>query len=363
MTEEFMQYAQNLKNDKLLETEYLYHSDLVSYFPHFQKNMSSICENIITLQKNGLLGNISYLEYTLLHTNLMQKKYIAEVRVYHNKWYFDARQCIAGHFDFSSLFVRYHELWEQLSASRKRFPGVSAQEITAFVLSCASLFYKYVISACRFLILSCIDKEPFLSLQRTDTFEIRAGEYMAYTEPIYTENKKRTAEEALEWLSKRLEYDYTYESFAGLDLSHADLSKASLNYTDFRNAALIGTDFQNARLTGTRFCQADLTGADFRNCVLHEADFRGAQLNGACFASASSFYGIFINLAWTNPGYRCVNFQNADLSHADFRNAYIPGADFTGAVMNGTLLQQDQLRQFFLSPQQKQAVCITDAHL
>ena len=169
MTEEFMQYAQNLKNDKLLETEYLYQSDPVSYFPHFQKNMSSICENIITLQKNGLLGNISYLEYTLLHTNLMQKKYIAEVRVYHNKWYFDARQCIAGHFDFSSLFVRYHELWEQLSASRKRFPGVSAQEITAFVLSCASLFYKYVISACRFFFNNSIKKEPNFYQPRTKT--------------------------------------------------------------------------------------------------------------------------------------------------------------------------------------------------
>lgn len=360
MTDEFMQYAQNLKNQKLFETEALYQSDPAICLLHFQDNFCDVCKNILKMQHNGLSGEISFLEYTLLRTNLMQKKSVAEVRAYHDKWYFDGRQYTAGYFDFSPLFVRYWELAKELAASKKRFPGVSAQEITSFVLSCADSFYRYVISACRFFILNCIDTEPFLSLQRADEFVISAGEYMACSEPIYQENRKRTAKEALEWFASRLKYDYTYESFAGHNFSHADLSEINLDYTDFRNAALTGADFRNARLTGARFCGADLTDADFRGCLLHEADFRGAQLRGARFASARAFRGVSQNQNWTDAGYRSVNFRNADLSHADFRNADIVDADFTGAVMEGTLLLKEQFGQFLLSPQQKQTVCTAD---
>ncbi len=191
MTDEFMQHALQLQTQKLCETEELYQANLDTYIPLVQKHFCSICENIIKLQNDGSLGAISFLEYTMLYTNLIQKKDIAEVRVYNDRRYFDSCQCIAGTFDFSFLFLKYRELWSQLVSSRKRFPGVSAQEITSFLLSCAPAFYKYAVSVCLFSIPGCTDSEPFLSVRRKYQFEISVGEYMAHTETVYKEKPER----------------------------------------------------------------------------------------------------------------------------------------------------------------------------
>ena len=99
-------------------------------------------------------------------------------------------------------------------AYRKQFAGtVSTQKVKSFLLSCANSFYSYIIACFRFSILPCIEKEPFLSVKRADRFEINVGEYMAYTEAIYKENRLRTSEDSLLWFAQRQEFDYTFEDF------------------------------------------------------------------------------------------------------------------------------------------------------
>lgn len=360
MTDEFMQYALTLRTQKLLETEEIYQAGLAAYIPLVQGHFRGICENIVRLQKDRTLGEIAYLEYTLLLTELVRKKDTAQVRVYDDRWYFDSRQYTAGTFDLSFMFLKYRELWSQLISSRKRFPKISAQEITAFLLSCAPDFYKYVAAVCRFSIPDCTDSEPFLSVQRRHPFTVSAGEYMARTQTVYKESRKWTSGAALDWLSERLEYDYDFENLSGLDLSCADLSQIRLRYANLSSSVLVNTDFQDSLLTGTQFCHASMQNACLRGCLLPEADFTGACLRGASFESAIAFSGIPANQKWTDAGFRSVSFRNADLTQADFRRAKIRDADFTGAVMDGAIFHTQQLEQFLLSPAQRQAVRIAD---
>lgn len=361
MTDELKNYALQLKEQKLFEMEDLYQLHLREYIPIFQKNFNDVCRKIITLQQSGRLGPLSYLEYTLLYTNLMQRKSSAEVRGYSDSWYLDSRQEAIGDFDFSYLFQKYWELWDQLLNYRKRFAGeVAAQEITEFLLSCARSFYSYVVSVCRFSILPCIEKEPFLTVLRAEEFEINIGEYMSHTEAIYKENQKRDAKTSLKWFSNRKEYEYAFEDFTGLDFSGADLSEIDLRYSDLRRAILKGTDFQDSMLFGTRFCGADMRDADLRYCLLHEADFTGACLENANFIASEAYAGVPSQSVWQITGYQGVSFRNANLRNTDFRRNHIRDADFTGAIMDGALFNQQELNQFRLSPEQKQAIKIVE---
>ena len=354
MTDKFEKYAIQLKNEKLFETEELYQKNFNDYASIFQKHFLGICENITHLQQSGTLGEIAYLEYTLLYTNLLQKKETAEVRAYNGNWYLDNNQLTAGEFDFSPLFIKYRELWTDLFAARKRFAGaVASHEIKSFLLSCARSFYRYVIAVCRFSILPCIESELFQSINRTEKFEINIGEYMAYTEAVYKEDQTRTSMDALDWLSLHLEYEYAFEDFSELDFSKADLSGIDLRYSDLRRCQLKGTDFQDSMLSGARFCHASMEDADLRNCLMHEADFTGANLANARFTAARSHAGIAPEQSsWKSPGYRPVSFRNANLTNADFRNTNIKNADFTGALMAGALFQQKQLGRFKFSEEQ-----------
>ena len=359
MVERFEKYAVQLREQKLFEMEKIYQEQFTSFIPLFQKHFNATCENIIKLQQAKELEEISYLEYTLLYSNLLTKKETAEVRVYNNRWYLDSRQRIVGHFDFSALFTKYHELSEELMAYRKQFAGeVSAQEVKAFLLSCAGSFYSYIISAFRFSILPCIGTEPFLTVRRAERFEINVGEYMSYTEAIYKENRQRNSEESLLWFSQRQEYEYAFEDFTKLDFSGTDLSEIDLRYSDLRYAKLIGTDFQDSMLFGTRFCHADLKDADLRYCMIHEADFTGANLTNAKFIATEAFAGVPDHIKWKITGYQPVRFCNANLTGADFRRTQIRDADFTDAVMDNAIFLEPQLLYFKLSEKQRQSIQI-----
>lgn len=361
MTREFEQYAIQLKEQKLLETEALYQAHLEEYKTAFLENFRSICENILHLQNECGLGKISYLEYTLLYTSILNQQYSAEIRIYNKNWYFDSGQRVVGHCSLDFPFAKYHALYLELMAYRKRFAGaVTAREVLGFVLPCAGLFYKYVVAALRYSIPDCAKTELFQSIQRSDEFEINVGEYMGNTEAIYKENRKRTSEETLAWFQMRHEFAYSFEDFSGLDFSGADLSEIDLRYADLTDAKLTDTDFQDAMLFGTRFCHANLQGADLRYCLMHEADFSGADMTNTKFYAARAYRGLPNTANWIIAGYRSVSFRNANLTNADFNGSKIRDADFTGAKMDGTRIRKSQLVWFRLSPEQKNAVQLLD---
>jgi uncharacterized protein YjbI with pentapeptide repeats len=189
----------------------------------------------------------------------------------------------------------------------------------------------------------------------------------------------------------------TDTSFAGQNLTSADLSNENLSGIDFTGATLTGANLAGANLTdatltgvvsggltttptelpgdwrlvdgylagpGANLAGADLyvpgAGADFTSADLRGADLSGAQISNARFDDAdltganlsntldyvystADYTGtrfVGANLAYANlSGARlynpeiAVDFESADLTHAD-----LSGAKFTGGDMDGTIL-------------------------
>jgi len=338
MNEQFLQYAQNLLSEKLFKTEELFLGGFSRLSAEFTANFQQTCEKISALQKDGGFDDAAYIEYTLLRTNIINRNYTAEVRVYGKDRYLCKRQRAVGEFDVSFLFKHFGELWDELIESRRQYAGkVSAVDVKAFMMDAAPKFYSYIAALCRFSILGCVERDYFKAIKKSPRFEINAGEYMARTQPAYKENAEKDRVDILIWFADRLDSKYCYEDFSGLDFSGEDFSGLDLRYADLRNAVLNHINFAGANLIGARFCGASLENADFSGAKLHEADFSGANLQKAKFNNAAANGGLILTneKEWQSPGYFGVSFKNSDLRGADFTGAEFKGADFTGALTGG----------------------------
>ena len=315
MDERFAERANALLNEKLFKTEDIFPGEFPRLSAEFKKNFAQICEYIAALQKNGDFGDLSYIEYAMLRTNLINKEYAAEVCIYGENWYLCKNQRAVGRFDISGLFKYFDELWQELISIRKQYIGkVSAQEVTAFVMrEAAPKFYSYITVLCRFSILECVVRDYFGNIKKTPRFEINSGEYMARTESVYKENAEKNRDEILSRFADRLEYEYCFEDFSGLDFANENLSKIDCRYADFRNADLKNVDFTYADLTGARFCGANLENADLSYALLYEADFSGANLKNAKPGRTLADSDGQKKDGWKRPGYMAANFAGAIL--------------------------------------------------
>jgi uncharacterized protein YjbI with pentapeptide repeats len=126
------------------------------------------------------------------------------------------------------------------------------------------------------------------------------------------------------------------KSFAGLDLTGADLSDMDLNGADFEGAFLESVNFTGANLDGSNLKNAVLAHAVLKGARLNQAVLEGANLGGAQLTEAE-FMGVNLTGAI---------MAKADLSGARFNGAQMKCADLSHAVFEGTDfsgVQADQL--------------------
>ncbi|MEN6624391.1 MAG: DUF2169 domain-containing protein [Smithella sp.] len=138
-------------------------------------------------------------------------------------------------------------------------------------------------------------------------------------------------------------------SFAGADLTGADLSSLSL----------IGADFHYAILEGVNFTGADLTRADFSNAVLAGANLTGAKCLEGKF-SGTNIGRAVLKDADLSGGLDMRNavLAKSDLSGARFTGADLSGADLMECVFNKTDFSQVKAQQLtFISSDLKGLNC------
>ncbi|WP_437672353.1 DUF2169 family type VI secretion system accessory protein [Sorangium sp. So ce131] len=121
------------------------------------------------------------------------------------------------------------------------------------------------------------------------------------------------------------------QSFAGCDLTGADLSHLDLAGVDFsgailESAFLNGSSLRKANLTGAILAHANLEGAD-----LSEAKLDGANLGSACLRDVKALGGVDLGEAV---------LVKADLWGADLSGAKLSGADLSEADLRDTNLER-----------------------
>lgn len=355
----FVDVLKKKANQKLFEMEERFQTQFEKLLPPFQTNFKKISQNIVALQKKKELGSIAYLEYTMLYTNVLQKKYIAEIRVYDDMWYLDNCQMTVGTMDLSDYFQLMDKLQEQLLKERKRYQNmISKTELLEYLVPYFLSFYEYFRVVCRFGILKCLEFEEFKNIKKCEQFEINVGTYMADAVPIYKENKNKSSEDALIEFQDRAKFQYAFEDFADLDFSGADLSEIDLRYADLRRTNLQNTNLQDALLVSTRLCDCNLENADLRYSYMNEADFTNSNLKNANLSYAAGDSGWDKSEEWEAVGFRGISFRNANLQNADFRKTSFLGADFTGADLTGSIWNQAHLAFMNFSEEQKKSIII-----
>ena len=337
MNPDFMHRAATWRNEALLKTEAVFSANKTSWFTCFAEHLQQTCTKIQELQDEADLPNITYLEYTMLFSNFMNHRYVADVLAYAKTSYLDKNQRLIDEYNLSFLFVYFDELWNKLLDERKRYIGkVTTQEIKSFMLQTLPDFFSYLANIARFSTAECVDKSPFVDITKDELFRINVGDYMAKTENVYTERKNKNADKLANWFSERLENKYTFEDFSGLDFSGHSFSFTEFRYSQFRSSCLNNVSFKGSALIGTSFRKAHMENCCLDNCAIYEADFSYAVLKNATFVNARGRAGLPNPEKWQHVGFLPVNFRYADLTNADFTGANLSGADFTGAKLVGT---------------------------
>jgi len=332
----YIDLSTTLRNENLLKTEALFAAQKHHCFTAFSDHFNSICTKITNQQNNSTLPAISRIDYTMLHTNFINRRYIAEVWVYGEDLYLDKNQRKIGEYDISFLFIHFDELWNKLLAQRKRYVGkVRAQEVKTIIMQALPDFYSYLTNIARFAITDILDKKPFIDIIKNDPFKVTVGEYMARTEPIYVESKNKDVKELAEWFDERLENTYTFEDYSDLDFSAHFFTYTEFRYSHFRRSNFNNATLEGSTLIGTSFYRAQMENCCLNNSSIYEADFSYANLKNASFINARGRAGLPNKEEWRHVGFLPVSFRYADLTNADFTGANLIGADFTGAILEG----------------------------
>jgi len=332
---DFIELSAILRNKFLLKTEAVFAAQKQRWFTEFAGHFQSVCTDIIKLQNESTLPAISRIEYTMLYSNFIDRRYVAEVWVYDDERYLDKKQRLIGEYDISFLFACFDELWNKLLGARKRYVGkVTAQEITSFMMQTLPDFYSYLVNTARFAIMGLVDKKPFSDIAMNDELKINVGGYMAGTEPVFVVSKNKDAEALAEKFKERLENEYTFEDYSGLDFSGRSFMFTEFRYSQFRYSCLNNASLEGSALIGASFHKAVMENCCLNNCSIYEADFSYAKLKNSSFVNAQGRAGLPNAKEWRYAGFLPVSFRYADLTNADFTGADLTGADFTGAILD-----------------------------
>jgi len=337
MHQDFLERAKIMLNEYLLKTEELFVANKNDWFTDFFGHFQSVCAEIVKLQNESTLPAISYLEYTMLRANFINRQYLSEVFLYCDRQYLDKKQCLVGEYDISFLFVYFDELWNKLLSERKRYVGkVKAREITYFMMESLPDFYSYLANIARFAIVECVDKSPFLDIKKNDIFRVSVGEYMAKTEPIFTESKHKSTRKLVDWFDEHLYHEYIFGDYSDLDFSEKVFDYIDFRYARFQNSHFNNTVFNGSILIGANFRNAIMEGCKLDNCSIFETDFSNALLRNASLTNTAAKAGLPDEKKWKYVGFLPASFHNSDLTSANFSGANLTGADFTGAILTNT---------------------------
>lgn len=127
---------------------------------------------------------------------------------------------------------------------------------------------------------------------------------------------------------------YPGADFDGLDLRHADLSRANL-----RGATFTGADLRQTRLGQATMIDAVLRSANLESAYLLGANLRNADLRETNLAKAYVKAGSLCRAQLDQ-----ANLRGTILSYADLSSASLRGADLTAACLKGADLSRANLR-------------------
>lgn len=132
--------------------------------------------------------------------------------------------------------------------------------------------------------------------------------------------------------------DLSKANLAGAELSGADLSRANLSQAKMGPAKLLNANLQSANMHFATLIMAEATGADFSSADLSLANLEGARLKNAKFVNA--------NMA-------SADLSDTNLTDADFTGANVSGISVQNAIVRGTIFEAESQKNDYPEKEKK----------
>jgi hypothetical protein len=81
MPEDFKKHFDHRCNEYLLKTEALFVAQKQNFFSAFAQHFHSICAETLKLQNDYVIQAISRLEYTMLYSNFINRRYLVFCKI------------------------------------------------------------------------------------------------------------------------------------------------------------------------------------------------------------------------------------------------------------------------------------------
>lgn len=130
------------------------------------------------------------------------------------------------------------------------------------------------------------------------------------------------------------------DSFAGRDLTAADLSGMDWRNANFSDALLEGVNFAGANLSGANFSGAVLARAKLNNSNMSQAQFVGANLGAADLTACSAPGADFTKAKMADANLTLADLSNTNLTDCDLLSVRLHGTNLSGVKAAGAKFLQ-----------------------
>lgn len=151
----------------------------------FVESFRRICVKIKDMQDKGEKGEIGYITYSLLRTNIMEGKLVYLIEAFNRIWFFDRIEC-QEEYDVRWAYQFLDEFEAELIEKSKPYLNkIGMPDIERVKLKEIALYNNVVIELAKEAILNASEIKEFSDILKEDVIEIRIGEYKRPSEVIY----------------------------------------------------------------------------------------------------------------------------------------------------------------------------------
>jgi len=152
-------------------------------------SFEKLCENAISLQKDGTKGNINYVYISFLRTSIMNNTCTYRLDAYDENWFLDKEECYSlwkPSFIYTSLFSHMEILEEKKIEYGRAITSMDLEKIKFFE---AERYHILTVEFIREIMPKLIENPLFKKMGKTESISILIGEYMDKSEILYSGNR------------------------------------------------------------------------------------------------------------------------------------------------------------------------------
>jgi len=279
----------------------------------FMDQFQHYCDKIIRFQEAGRKNPIGYIHFSILRTNITEKRHAIRMDAYDASWYEDRTEC-RDEYEVTEFYTLLDEFIKTIEHERKGTSDSGGlREIQRALFTESNKYHLVIAELIRAGLKKASETKWFQAIKRDALFVICFGDYHDQADILYKEDTTdKDPKEIKEHLEAKYQPAYTHEINKNLDLSGGDYEGINLLFSDFT-----GCDFSNSRLN-----QATILYSDFRQTVLKDTNLENTQIIDTDFSGA-----ILEN----------IDFKGASLKYLTFANAKLINVKFEGAVLTEKL--------------------------